>query len=37
LSGSGSTMFGVYDNLEFVANARNKFKDFQTSIALPVN
>jgi len=37
LSGSGSTMFGVYDNLESVKNARDLFNDFQTYIALPVN
>jgi len=37
LSGSGSTMFGVYDNLELAAKARRLFKDFQTCIALPVN
>ena len=37
LSGSGSTMFGVYDNLELATNARSFFKDFQTCIALPVN
>ena len=37
LSGSGSTMFGVYDNLELAINARSLFKDFQTCIALPVN
>ena len=36
LSGSGSTMFGVYDSLESVTIARNQFKDFQTYIALPV-
>ena len=37
LSGSGSTMFGVYDNLELATNARSLFKDLQTCIALPVN
>ena len=37
LSGSGSTMFGVYDNLESVKNARDLFNDFQTYIALPIN
>ena len=36
LSGSGSTMFGVYDNLESVRNAQDLFKDFQTYISLPV-
>ena len=36
LSGSGSTMFGVYDSLESVTIARNQFKDFQTYIALPL-
>ena len=37
LSGSGSTMFGVYDNLESVKVARDLFNDFQTYIALPIN
>ena len=37
LSGSGSTMFGVYDNLESVNIVNNLFKDFQTYITLPVN
>ena len=37
LSGSGSTMFGVYDNLESVKMANNLFKDFQTYISLPIN
>ena len=37
LSGSGSTMFGVYDNLESVKVARALFNDFQTYIALPIN
>ena len=37
LSGSGSTMFGVYDNLELATKACSLFKDFQTCIALPVN
>ena len=36
LSGSGSTMFGVYDNLESVKSAKDSFKDFQTHISLPV-
>ena len=36
LSGSGSTMFGVYDNLESVRNAQDLFKGFQTHISLPV-
>ena len=36
LSGSGSTMFGVYDNLESVKIAKDLFNDFQTYIALPV-
>ena len=36
LSGSGSTMFGVYDSLESVSNAQDSFKDFQTYISLPV-
>jgi 4-diphosphocytidyl-2-C-methyl-D-erythritol kinase len=37
LSGSGSTMFGVYDNLELVDNARTIFKEHQTYNALPVH
>ena len=37
LSGSGSTMFGVYDNLELATKACSLFKDFQTCITLPVN
>ena len=36
LSGSGSTMFGVYDNLESVTTAKDSFKDFQTHISLPI-
>ena len=35
LSGSGSTMFGVYDSLESVTASRNLFKDFETYISLP--
>ena len=37
LSGSGSTMFGVYDNLELVDNAQTIFKEHQTYKALPVH
>ena len=37
LSGSGSTMFGVYDNLELVDNAQTIFKEHQTYNALPVH
>ena len=36
LSGSGSTMFGVYDNLESVHKARDLFKDYHTFTALPI-
>lgn len=36
LSGSGSTMFGVYDNLESVNKAKDSFKAYQTFTALPV-
>ena len=36
LSGSGSTMFGVYDNLESVNKAKDLFKAYQTFTALPV-
>ena len=36
LSGSGSTMFGVYDSLESVNHASDLFKQHQTYKALPV-
>lgn len=36
LSGSGSTMFGVYDNLESVKKAQDLFKELQTHYVLPV-
>ena len=36
LSGSGSTMFGVYDSLESVNHASDLFKHHQTYKALPV-
>ena len=37
LSGSGSTMFGVYDNLELVDNVQTIFKEHQIYNALPVH
>ena len=37
LSGSGSTMFGVYDNLELVNNVQTIFKEHQIYNALPVH
>jgi len=37
LSGSGSTMFGVYDNRELIRRSSNLFNDYQTYEALPVN
>ena len=37
LSGSGSTMFGVYDNLESVNSAKDSFKEFQTFVTLPIS
>ena len=37
LSGSGSTMFGVYDSLESVNHASDLFKQHQTYKALPVH
>mgnify|MGYP000023461016 CR=1 FL=1 len=36
LSGSGSTMFGVYDNLESVRRSSDLFKEYQTYETLPV-
>jgi len=36
LSGSGSTMFGVYDNLESVHKTRDLFKEHHTFTALPI-
>ena len=36
LSGSGSTMFGVYNSLELIRNASNLFREYQTVEALPV-
>jgi len=36
LSGSGSTMFGVYDNLESVNTAKDLFNKYQTYTALPI-
>ena len=36
LSGSGSTMFGVYNNLESVKQSADLFKEYQTHEVLPV-
>ena len=36
LSGSGSTMFGVYDNLESIRRSSDLFNEYQTYEALPV-
>ena len=36
LSGSGSTMFGVYDNLESIRNVSDSFNAYQTYEALPI-
>ena len=36
LSGSGSTMFGVYDNLESIRKASDLFNEYQTYDTLPV-
>ena len=36
LSGSGSTMFGVYDSLESVRKSSDLFNEYQTYEALPV-
>ncbi|MAQ43677.1 MAG: 4-(cytidine 5'-diphospho)-2-C-methyl-D-erythritol kinase [Candidatus Marinimicrobia bacterium] len=36
LSGSGSTMFGVYDNLESIRNISDSFNAYQTYEALPI-
>ena len=36
LSGSGSTMFGVYDNLESIRKASDLFNEYQTYETLPV-
>ncbi len=35
LSGSGSTMFGVYNNKEFIKIAHNKLKNYNTLIVSP--
>ena len=35
LSGSGSTMFGVYNNKQFIKIAQNKLKNYNTLIAYP--
>ena len=35
LSGSGSTMFGVYNNKEFILKAQNKLKNYNTLIVSP--
>ena len=36
LSGSGSTMFGVYDNLESVRKSSDLFNEYQTYETIPV-
>ena len=36
LSGSGSTMFGLYNNKELIAKSKNKLSMYKTSIASPV-
>ena len=36
LSGSGSTVFGVYNNFEFIKKTKNKLKHYTTFIASPV-
>ena len=35
LSGSGSTMFGVYNNKKFILKAQNKLKNYNTLIVSP--
>jgi len=35
LSGSGSTMFGIYNNKKFILESQNKLKDYNTLIASP--
>ena len=35
LSGSGSTMFGIYNNKQFILQAQNKLKHYNTLIVTP--
>ena len=35
LSGSGSTMFGIYNNKKFISEAQNKLKQYHTLIVSP--
>ena len=35
LSGSGSTMFGIYNNKQFILEAQNKLKNYNTLIVSP--
>ena len=35
LSGSGSTMFGIYNNKKFILESQNKLKNYNTLIASP--
>ena len=37
LSGSGSTMFGIYNNNEIVKVAQSKLKQYTSIIAKPIN
>ena len=36
LSGSGSTMFGLYNNKELITKSNNQLSMYKTSIASPV-
>ena len=36
LSGSGSTMFGIYNDIKFVKKTQNKLKHYKTFIASPI-
>ena len=36
LSGSGSTLFGIFDNLDFAKNASSKFSHLQTILTSPI-
>ena len=35
LSGSGSTMFGIYNNKQFILETQNKLKHYNTLIVSP--
>ena len=37
LSGSGSTVFGVFNNLELIRRSSDLFNDYQTYETLPIN